>query len=658
MAGRAGRWHSGRVSRKTDIERVAREQLQFDSLRPGQLEAVQSLLKGRDTLVVQPTGSGKSAIYRIAGLMLPGATVIVSPLIALQKDQVEAIQEAHNGAAAVNSAQNAARNRAVFEELREGQLEYLFLAPEQLRKSEIVDRLKSAGVSLFVVDEAHCVSEWGHDFRPDYLHLGAVIEALGHPTVLALTATAAPDVRREITGRLGMRQAKVLVRGLDRPNIFLAVEHVREEPEKLDALLHRIRWADKPGIVYSSTRRNTEAIMRALEEESTAAAYYHAGLRAKERDRIQEQFMNGEVQVIVATCAFGMGIDKENVRFVYHFDISESLDTYYQEIGRAGRDGEPAEAVLFYRHQDLGIHKFQAGLALEAEKIEQVAEALGDEGPLDAAALVEKTELSERKVVSALQRLEDAGAVETLPDGAAALKEVDVPAAVMAASREHEAYQDHKTERIVRGDVRLPAPVSAAVFRRGSAAAVPELRQLPQVARRHRGRYGGGHAARSRRVGQNTAGARSATLASMNSATPEHANLILRLYEARREPRLREARQWFGAHYKQVVHWDDHVLLCPPASEQDASFRMVTSYWEMAASFVNCGALDAELFYRSSLELLFVWERVRDVLPAIRQVRKNPLFWEDFEKVATGMIAWMQARAPESYAAFSARVRA
>lgn len=143
----------------------------------------------------------------------------------------------------------------------------------------------------------------------------------------------------------------------------------------------------------------------------------------------------------------------------------------------------------------------------------------------------------------------------------------------------------------------------------------------------------------------------------MNAATPEHANLILRLYEARREPRLREARQWFGAHYKQVVNWDDHLLLCPAGSEQDASFRMVTSYWEMAASFVNSGALDAELFYRSGLELLFVWERVRDVMPAIRQVRKNPLFCEDFEKVAAGMIAWMQARAPESYAAFSARVR-
>lgn len=437
------------MSRKSDIERVAREQLHFENLRPGQLEAVQSVLKGRDTLAVQPTGSGKSAIYQIAGLMLPGATVIVSPLIALQKDQVESILE-QNGAdaAAVNSAQNATRNRQVFEAVRDGRIEYLFLTPEQLRKAEVMERLKASDVSLFVVDEAHCVSEWGHDFRPDYLQLGAVIEALRHPPVLALTATASPEVREEIIERLGLRRPQILVHGLDRPNIFLAVAHVREEQEKVDALIHRVRWADKPGIVYSSTRRNTEAIMRALDAESIAAAFYHAGLKAKERDHIQEQFMDGAVQVIVATCAFGMGIDKENVRFVYHFDISESLDTYYQEIGRAGRDGEPAEAVLFYRHQNLGIHKFQAALALEPEKIGQVAEALSEEGPLDAAALAEKTHLSERKIVSALQRLEDAGAVEKLPDGEAALKDVDVQAAVMAASREHEARQEHKAGRI------------------------------------------------------------------------------------------------------------------------------------------------------------------------------------------------------------------
>ena len=412
MAGSTGHWQSERVSRKTDIERVAREQLHFENLRPGQLEAVESLLNGRDTLVVQPTGSGKSAIYQIAGLLLPGVTVVVSPLIALQKDQVESIQQnLHQtdgaDAAAVNSLQNAARNREVFEELREGHIEYLFLAPEQLRKSETIEQLKAAGVSLFVIDEAHCVAEWGHDFRPDYLHLGAAIEALEHPPVLALTATASPAVRHEIVERLDLRRPRVLVHGVDRPNIFLAVAHVREEQEKVDALLHRVRWADKPGIVYSSTRRNTEAIMRSLHAESIAAAYYHAGLKPKERDHIQAQFMNGELQVIVATCAFGMGIDKDNVRFVYHFDISESLDAYYQEIGRAGRDGEAAEAVLFYRHQNVGLHKFQTALALDPEKIEQVAGALSEEGALDTKALVEKTELSERKVVTALQRLED-----------------------------------------------------------------------------------------------------------------------------------------------------------------------------------------------------------------------------------------------------------
>ena len=235
-----------------------------------------------------------------------------------------------------------------------------------------MERLKEAEPSLFVIDEAHCISEWGHDFRPDYLALGNVIEALGHPTVLALTATAAPEVREEIITRLGLRFPKVFVRGFDRPNISLRVDTFQTEDEKMSGLIRRIRFAEKPGIVYVATRKNAETIMGALQEEGIPALFYHAGLKAAERNEIHDKFMKGGMEVIVATNAFGMGVDKADVRFVYHFDITDSLDSYYQEIGRAGRDGEKAEAVLFYRPENMAIRKFQAGSGkLEKRNIER-----------------------------------------------------------------------------------------------------------------------------------------------------------------------------------------------------------------------------------------------------------------------------------------------
>ena len=260
------------------IGSVAREKLGFESLRPGQKEAVESILAGHDTLVVQPTGSGKSAIYQIAGLMLGGSTLIVSPLIALQKDQVDSIEEQIPAdAVALNSTERISEIRERLSRVEKGQIEYIFLAPEQLHKPETLEDLKSGGISLFVVDEAHCVSEWGHDFRPDYLRLGHVIEAIGHPRVLALTATAGPRVRREIAERLRMRDPRVFVQGFDRPNIYLRVDRFKTEAEKRDALVHRVIWADKPGIVYVGTRKAAEEIMRALAEEGLGSLFYHGG---------------------------------------------------------------------------------------------------------------------------------------------------------------------------------------------------------------------------------------------------------------------------------------------------------------------------------------------------------------------------------------------
>jgi ATP-dependent DNA helicase RecQ len=422
------------------IRRCAREKLGIPELRPEQVEAVQSILAGRDTLVVQPTGSGKSAIYQIAGLLLRGATVVVSPLLALQRDQLDSIaaQPHDESAAAINSTASAAHLRDSFDKLRSGDLEYTFIAPEQLRKSEVVRALRDAGVSLFVVDEAHCISEWGHDFRPDYLRLGAVVESLGHPTTLALTATASRAVRHEIAERLRMRDPAIFVRGLDRPNIALRVDPFDSEEAKTAALVHRVRWAEKPGIVYTATRANAETLARALDAEGVRAEHYHAGLNSRERDGIQQRFMDGETEVIVATNAFGMGIDKADVRFVYHFDLPESLDSYYQEVGRAGRDGEPAEAILFYRAQNAGIRKFQAGSGkVDETDVERVLDAL----PL-------ATGLPSRKTEAILQQLADEGATD-YRDGAWHLRpDIDREQTVRAVVDRRELLRERRKERL------------------------------------------------------------------------------------------------------------------------------------------------------------------------------------------------------------------
>jgi ATP-dependent DNA helicase RecQ len=402
------------------VGRIAREKLGYEELRPGQEGAITEVLAGHDTLAVMPTGAGKSAIYQIAGAIIPGVTVVVSPLIALQQDQVEAIVEMDaGGAALLNSTLPATEREEALDEFEQGATEFLFLAPEQFANEETFARVQASKPSLFVVDEAHCISEWGHDFRPEYLRLGAVIEALAHPRVLALTATASPPVRREIVERLGMSDPRIVVRGFDRPNIRLAVEGFSDDGDKRQALIERVVDAPKPGIVYAATRKNAEELATALVQQGVNAVAYHAGMAGGERTRIQEAFMSDAADVIVATIAFGMGVDKLNVRFVYHLNVSESVDAYYQEIGRAGRDGDPAEAILFYRPEDLNLRRFLAGSGqVDAEQMTRVAEAVQDAAePLEVEKIGEETELSQTKVMIALNRLEEVGAVDMLPSG-------------------------------------------------------------------------------------------------------------------------------------------------------------------------------------------------------------------------------------------------
>jgi ATP-dependent DNA helicase RecQ len=437
------------VVSELSIEAAAAELLGFAALRPGQEEAVRAVLDGRDTLAVLPTGSGKSAIYQLATAIGGGPTVIVSPLLALQRDQVDAIEESGIGeAAALNSTLSRSAREELFEEAEDDELEFVFLAPEQLAHEETVARLRNAQPKLLVVDEAHCISEWGHDFRPEYLHLGSAVEALGRPVVLALTATAAPPVRAEIVERLGMREPALVIRGFDRPNIHLSVQTFHDEEHKKRALVEDVAAGPTPVIVYTATRRRTEELAERLDEAHVDALPYHAGLAHAEREATQEAFMHDRTEAVVATIAFGLGVDKPNVRSVVHAEVSDSVDEYYQELGRAGRDGGPARAVLYYRPEDVGLRRFFAGGGhLEVDEVLEVAESVAAaQGPVDPRDLREETGLSETKITSALGRLEEVGAVRVRADGRVTVTDraSDLHRAAVEAA---EAQQHRKDDR-------------------------------------------------------------------------------------------------------------------------------------------------------------------------------------------------------------------
>ncbi|WP_454728421.1 RecQ family ATP-dependent DNA helicase [Cellulosimicrobium protaetiae] len=375
-----------------DVRVTAREVFGYRDLRPGQREAISALLDGRDVLLVLPTGAGKSAVYQVPGLELPGPTLVVSPLIALQQDQVRSLLELGDDdarAAAVSSAVPAAERRAALKAAAAGELEFLFLSPEQLANDEVLDAVRAARPSLVAVDEAHCVSTWGHDFRPEYLRVGERLDTLDpRPPVLALTATASPPVREDVAERLHLRDAAVIVRGFARPGIALEVVRAVEAADKDRAVVERVRAEAEHGvgIVYVATRRRTTEVADALAQAGLRTAAYHGGLRRAERDEAQRRFTEDEVDVVVATSAFGMGIDKPDVRFVVHADVPGSPDSYYQEVGRAGRDGEPAVAVLFYRPEDLGLQRYFAVSVPDRDDLREVARALGGGGPDDQAS--------------------------------------------------------------------------------------------------------------------------------------------------------------------------------------------------------------------------------------------------------------------------------
>jgi ATP-dependent DNA helicase RecQ len=416
------------------LQRAARESFGWAELHPDQLRAMEELMAGHDVLAVLPTGAGKSAIYQVPALFFDGPTVVVSPLLALQEDQIESLDASGApDAVAVNSAERASERRAAWDAVDRGQAGYLFLSPEQLAREDVLDRLAELNVGLFVVDEAHCVSAWGHDFRPDYLRLAPVIERLGHPPVVALTATAAGPVRRDIVTRLGLRDPREIIASFDRPNLRLTVHHAADDTRKRSAVVVGVRTltadpATRRGLVYTASRKDAEYYADELGQLGVRAAAYHAGMKAAARQLVHEQFHTDEVDVVVATSAFGMGIDKPNVRFVVHASAPESLDSYYQQIGRAGRDGEPAEIALHYRPEDLNLQAFLTASRPPEDALHEVAVALdGREEPARTAELGEELDVSAARRTRAVNLLEEAGAVGTTEDGRLEYLDDDLP---------------------------------------------------------------------------------------------------------------------------------------------------------------------------------------------------------------------------------------
>jgi ATP-dependent DNA helicase RecQ len=397
----------------------------FPDFRPGQERAVSSVLAGRDTLVVLPTGGGKSVCYQVPALLLPGLTVVVSPLISLMKDQVDALTARGIAATFINSTLSAGEISHRMSSVIRGEVKLLYVAPERFDFGTTADRLRDIGVSLLAVDEAHCISEWGHDFRPSYLRVAQVREKLGWPPAVALTATATPHVREDIVRQLRLADAETIITGFDRTNLHYHVVPTRNDAEKDDALIEILRKHEGVAIVYASTRRNVEKVSRTLDDAGIKAAAYHAGLDDAHRHEVQESFMNEDVRVIVATNAFGMGIDKPNVRVVIHHAMPGTLEAYYQEAGRAGRDGLHSDVFLLHAFPDRFTHEFFIkGAYPERAVVEQVyakvvklARPSGEvelEPASIAAALPGK--VSDREVESSLRLLIQAGALRSDPE--------------------------------------------------------------------------------------------------------------------------------------------------------------------------------------------------------------------------------------------------
>ncbi len=340
------------------VDRCLREQFGLPSFREGQREVIETALAGRSALAVMPTGAGKSLCYQLPGLLLPGITIVISPLIALMKDQVDSMLNRGLSATFINSTLGWPEQRERLERMVRGQVKLVFVAPERFRSEAFKSALRHSRVSLFVIDEAHCISEWGHDFRPDYLALGQARKDMGCPVTLAMTATATPKVRADIVKMLDMPEADVFVSGFERPNLFLEVYKARGKKDKLGRMEALIRHMGGTSIVYCATRKAVEEIAEQLRAARFRVGAYHGGMSDTGRDTVQDEFMRGDFDVLVATNAFGMGVDKADIRSIVHYQMPSSMEAYYQAAGRAGRDGGASHCLLLYNYADRHVPDF------------------------------------------------------------------------------------------------------------------------------------------------------------------------------------------------------------------------------------------------------------------------------------------------------------
>jgi ATP-dependent DNA helicase RecQ len=427
-------------------------------LRPEQVRAMRAVLRGRDALVVLPTGAGKSAVYQLPTILHKGPTLVISPLLALQQDQIAGLvaRTGEQVAVRISSAETPRQQEESLRAVREGRARYLFVTPEQLAQPDRRAQIRDLRPALVAVDEAHCLSVWGHDFRPDYLTLGHALADLApkrkgrRPAIVALTATASGPVRQDIVDRLRLRDPEVVIGGLDRPNLFLEAQHCPTEDHRWRRLLGVLESVTGTGIVYVPTRRSAEDVARRLTEAGFRASHYHGGLAPVVRTHRHEHFLADQIPVMVATSAFGMGIDKPDIRWVVHLALPDSPDSYMQEIGRAGRDGQQARTVLLYRAEDVALQRFFASGAPAEVEIRDLVATLRQR-PHDRDELAALSGFGRRKLTQLITLLEEVGAVLPEVDGRlvsppGAPLPVDAARLALAEVERHQTVQRTRVE--------------------------------------------------------------------------------------------------------------------------------------------------------------------------------------------------------------------